>query len=289
MTDATSVPGFEERVASVKGTRLRYFAAGSGVPIVLVHGLGGAAANWIELAPALAERYRVLVPDLPGHAFSTALPATAGLAGFADRVAALIDSEALGPSVLVGHSLGGVVSLRLALRRPELVRGVVLASSAGIASATRRARLALTILALIRPGRQLARYTEQIVRRPSLRGLVFAGWGASDPASLSAAAARGFLAPTRLHTDTHGAAIALTLDDPRPDLEAVACPCLVLCGARDVEIPVSDDVEYARRLGAPLRVIPDCGHLLIGERPDACLDAIVEFVSSLGGAGDRAD
>ena len=46
-------------------------------------------------------------------------------------------------------------------------------------------------------------------------------------------------------------------------------------------MPLSDGMEYARRLGAPLRVIADCGHLLIGERPDACLRAIREFLASL--------
>jgi pimeloyl-ACP methyl ester carboxylesterase len=46
-------------------------------------------------------------------------------------------------------------------------------------------------------------------------------------------------------------------------------------------VRVDDGIEYARRLGAPLRTIAGCGHLLIGERPDACVAAIREFVSSL--------
>jgi pimeloyl-ACP methyl ester carboxylesterase len=46
-------------------------------------------------------------------------------------------------------------------------------------------------------------------------------------------------------------------------------------------VPVADGIEYARRLRASLRVIADCGHLLIGERPDACADAILSFVETL--------
>jgi pimeloyl-ACP methyl ester carboxylesterase len=46
-------------------------------------------------------------------------------------------------------------------------------------------------------------------------------------------------------------------------------------------VPVEDGIEYARRLGAPLRVVADCGHLLIGERPDACADAILSFLETL--------
>jgi pimeloyl-ACP methyl ester carboxylesterase len=48
----------------------------------------------------------------------------------------------------------------------------------------------------------------------------------------------------------------------------------VLWGARDGQLPLDDAFEYARRLGAPIRLVADCGHLLIAERPDAVLDAI---------------
>ena len=67
---------------------------------------------------------------------------------------------------------------------------------------------------------------------------------------------------------------ALTQDDPRADLHRVRAPALVLWGAHDNQLPLEDAFELARRLHAPVRVIAECGHLLIVERPDACLDAI---------------
>jgi pimeloyl-ACP methyl ester carboxylesterase len=75
---------------------------------------------------------------------------------------------------------------------------------------------------------------------------------------------------------------ALLVSDPRTELDRVMCPCLCLWGASDHWVRLEDGVEYARRLRAPLRTIAGCGHLLIGERPDACLAAIREFVDSLG-------
>src|SRR5205085_10367092 len=54
----------------------------------------------------------------------------------------------------------------------------------------------------------------------------------------------------------------------------------IFWGAADRLVPVEDGVEYAPRLRAPLRTIPDCGHLLIGERPDACVEAIRDFLDS---------
>jgi pimeloyl-ACP methyl ester carboxylesterase len=53
----------------------------------------------------------------------------------------------------------------------------------------------------------------------------------------------------------------------------------VLWGARDNQLPIGDAFDYARRLRGRLRVIADCGHLLIGERPDACADAIERFLA----------
>jgi len=131
VTDA-KLPGLEERFLQVKGVGMRYFVGGSGPPLVLVHGLGGAAANWTELAPLLARRHRLLVPDLPGHGGSTPLPAVAGLAPFADRVALVAEREGMLPAPAAGPSLAALVVLRLASRRPPDVSAVVLAAGAGL-------------------------------------------------------------------------------------------------------------------------------------------------------------
>src|ERR1044072_1074200 len=129
------LPPFVERHLDVRGVRIRTFESGSGPTIALLHGLGGAASNWTLVAPPLAGRFRVVVPDLPGHGGSSALPAPVeALHPCADRIGSVLPE----PAVLVGHSLGAVVALRLAVRRPELVRGVVLAGAAGIGTGTRR-------------------------------------------------------------------------------------------------------------------------------------------------------
>src|SRR6188508_222877 len=137
MLDNSFLPGFSARSCDVRGARLRVFEAGEGPTVLLLHGLGGAASNWVAVAPALAERARIVVPELPGHGGSSALPApVATLDAYADRVAGVLET----PAVVAGHSLGGVVALRLALRHPRLVRGIVLAGSAGLSSGTRRSQ-----------------------------------------------------------------------------------------------------------------------------------------------------
>jgi pimeloyl-ACP methyl ester carboxylesterase len=279
VTDA-KVPGFEERFAEVWACRLRYFLGGreGAPPVVLVHGLGGCATNWVDVAPSLAERYRVLVPELPGHGLSTPLPAVPNLAVFADRLAVVAEREGMLPATFVGHSLGGVVAVRLALRRPDAVSALVLAATAGISSATRRAKYGLRILGIIGPRRLVAPWAGSVAGSSLLRQAVFGHWGAADPLILSPAAVDGFLEGTRLTSDSVSAARALVRDDIRAELGELRCPVVVLWGARDNQLPLADGFEFARRLGAPLRVIADCGHLLIGERPDLCADAIESFV-----------
>lgn len=284
MTDA-KLDGLEERFADIKGVRMRYFVGGEGPPLILIHGLGGAASNWTELAPLLRRRHRLLVPDLPGHGGSTALPAVSGLQPYADRVALVAESEGLLPAPVVGHSLGGMVVLRMALRRPDDVEAVVLAGAAGLSVGNVWGRQLLSVFTAVRPGRLAGRYRSLVQRSRVLRRLVFGFVSVSDPVGLTDKAVEGFLAGQLLHTDVDSAWQALRRDDPRQELEAVRAPVLVLWGAEDVQLPLDDAFEYTRRLRARLRVIPGCGHLLIGERPEACADAIETFLGDSGFEG----
>ena len=283
MTDAKSfAAGSElaERSLAVKGRTIRYFVGGAGAPLVLVHGLGGSAANWAELAPLLTTHFRLVIPDLPGHGASEPLAGVAGLQPYADRVAAVMEHEGAMPAPLVGHSLGGLVVLRLALRRPATVSAVVLAAAAGLSIGGIWSRNLLTAVTVVRPGRLAGRYRSLIARSPILRRIVFGVVSVADPIGLSDLSVEGFLAGQVLHTDTGSAWRALRDDDPRQELERLRQPALVLWGADDVQLPLEDAFEYARRLRAPLRVIAGCGHLLIGERPEPCADAVREFLVS---------
>lgn len=277
-----AIPGFETREHSWRATPLRYAVGGDGDPVALVHGLGGTIANWRLIAPALARSRRVVVPDLPGHGGSAPLPAAPNVDAFADAVLAVLEAEEALPATFVGHSLGGLVALRAAVRRPDAVRGVVLAAGAGISSATRAAETTLTVLGLVQPGRALAPWRRRLARSRSGRTLMFGWWGVADPEGLEPEMAEAFLSGPAEHTDTAAAGRALLASDPRRELERVSCPVLCLWGTSDNWVPLADGMEYARRLRAPLRTIAGCGHLLIGERPDACLAAISAFLAELG-------
>jgi 3-oxoadipate enol-lactonase len=273
--------GFEELRIRHRGTELRYLASGSGPPLVLVHGLGGCAANWRAIAPAFAPERRVIVPELPGHGGSEPLPGVSSLDPFAEAVLAVLEAEDALPAPWVGHSLGGLVGLRAAVRRPEAVTGIVLAAAAGISSATRLAEATVTALGLVKPGRLLGRRRARVSRSRLGRTVAFGWWGVADPAGLDPELAEAFLAGPPQHTDTLSAGRALVATDPRLELDRVGCPCVCLWGADDNWVPLQDGIEYARRLRAPLRSIAGCGHLLIGERPELVVRAVREFLAGL--------
>jgi pimeloyl-ACP methyl ester carboxylesterase len=268
---------FEER----RLDGLRYFVGGSGPPIVLVHGLGGMASNWLLVAPQLAGERRVIVPELPGHGGSAPLEEAQNIDPYADAVLAVADAEGAVPAPWVGHSLGALVGLRAALRRPDAVTGLVLAAGAGISSATRIGEATVTLLGVVQPGRLIGRRARSVSRSELGRKLAFGWWGVADPAGFDPEMAEAFLLGPPQHTDTVSAGRALVASDPRSDLDRVGCPCLCLWGARDNWVPLKDGMEYARRLRAPLRTIADCGHLLIGERPDAVVSAVRDFVAGV--------
>ena len=270
MTSATKLVGLgEERAAG-----LRLYTGGTGRTVVLLHGLGGSAANWGAVADGLRGSHRILVPDLPGHGGSPAPAARADVGWFADTLAAALAVAEGGPAIVVGHSFGGQVALRLASRHPQLVSALLLVAPSGIRTGARRVRISVAVTTLLRPGRLVAPFRHRWSARPWFRRAVFRPWLVADAAALSEQAALGFLDGPQEHLDTRSAGRAMVADDPRGELDRVRCPTLVLWGARDPQLPVDDGFEYARRLRAPVRVIADCGHLVIGERPDAVLDGI---------------
>jgi pimeloyl-ACP methyl ester carboxylesterase len=256
---------------------LRYHVGGEGEPLLLLHGLSGSTGNWVELLPELLARYRVIAVDLPGHAGSGRLPRGASTADFAAAAAAALDAENVSSALVAGHSFGGLVALRLARSRPELVRGLLLVSPAGIRSATPVVRAIALTSTTIRPGRFAALLGSRYAGRSWYRRAVFRPWFVSDAVALTPAATLGLLGDQRRHADTRTAARAMCADDPRRELSEIRCPVVVLWGARDPQLPLDDAFDYARRLRAKLRLVADCGHLVIVERPSAVMDALAEL------------
>ena len=110
------------------GVRAFYKAWGTGLPIALLHSGGSSSAQWDRPGEGLADHRRLIAPDLLGFGATGMWPVSGELSQIlqADLVAEVIVRECAGPIDVVGHSYGGGTAVRLALRRPELVRSLVL-------------------------------------------------------------------------------------------------------------------------------------------------------------------
>src|SRR5579871_3284223 len=104
--------------------RLHFKQFGGGEPLVLLHGLFGAADNWFSVAPKLAERFRVIVPDLRNHGQSPHL-AEMDYPLMAADVEELLDACGVASARVIGHSMGGKTAMQLALDSPNRVQKLV--------------------------------------------------------------------------------------------------------------------------------------------------------------------
>ncbi len=130
-TEPMRVDSIESLEFQLGDHRAHYLRAGSGSPVVLLHGGASDAFDWAETMVALSESYSLYAPDLIGYGLSDGNSNGYYLSDFVESTLAFIHELGLRSQVLVGHSLGGRISLEIALRHPEMVRKLVLIDTAG--------------------------------------------------------------------------------------------------------------------------------------------------------------
>ncbi len=268
---------------------------GAGPPVVLVHGVTLSGAVWVRQFTALADRHRVIAIDQRGHG-----PSVAGSEGYTfDRLARdtldVLDDLAIADAVLVGHSMGGMVSLTAALDHPvrmaEHVAGLVLvATTPGPVSGvplwplvTRRATALAgrTLTSAERhgwgllPGEDLASWSTRLAfgSRPTPLDLELTR---SLTSAMSPSAMADLL-------------VSLVAFDVRGRLGEIRLPTRIVAGSRDVLLPLF----HARRMAAAipdavLQVLPGCGHMVMLERPDQLNELLHELSVSVQPASGNA-
>jgi pimeloyl-ACP methyl ester carboxylesterase len=128
-TDWTTDTKGTGQYAEVNGINLYYETMGTGRPLILLHGGLGSGEMFGPVRPALAEHHQVIVPDLQGHGRTADIDRPIDIRLMADDIAALIDHLELDKPDLVGYSLGGGVALQTAVKYPDKVRRLVVASA----------------------------------------------------------------------------------------------------------------------------------------------------------------
>jgi pimeloyl-ACP methyl ester carboxylesterase len=265
-----------------KKATLSVLSAGTGHPVLCVHGLGGTKASFLPTVAALADSYRVIALDLPGFGESDKPIAAAYDAPyFANAVAALMDELAIDSAHVVGNSLGGRVAIELGLLHPERLRQLVLLSPA---LAWLRERRLKWLLQLPLPRLGLIQPTPRWVAEPIVRRIVPGGdrgWVAAGVDEFL----RCYLTP-RGRAAFYEAARNIYLDEPEGEdgfwnrLGGLECDTMFVWGRSDTLVPIAFMKHVERTLPRARHVELDCGHVPQLERPIETHGAIREFLPS---------
>ncbi|MDO8905885.1 alpha/beta fold hydrolase BchO [Hydrogenophaga sp.] len=244
---------------------------------LLLHGTGASTHSWRDVAPLLAKRYTVVAPDLPGHAFTGIPPGGAGapqlsLPGMARAIASLMKQLEANPALIIGHSAGAAIAIRMVLDRLANPRRIV-----GINAAL----MPLGGLA----GQWFSPAAKVMAAMPLIPRLF--AWRAQNPVVLaqllgrtgSVLDVRGTALYHRLVSDRDHVAGALAMmanwDLPQlaRDLPKLAVPLDLIVGEQDRTVPPADSRKAMERLApdsrGTLTVLPSLGHLAHEEAPAA--------------------
>jgi pimeloyl-ACP methyl ester carboxylesterase len=270
-----AAPTLRARSASVGDLRLRYIRAGSGTPVVLLHGYGESLLSWEGVFDRLAREADVIAVDLPGFGLSSK-PASGYTAdSLAVVVFALLDQLRVRRVVLVGHSLGGVVATAMTVRAPARVLAMALVDPALITpwALAQTSDSSLTGLSL---RRVIAEY-ERL--RGRFGGVHDGNWMAED--SLAAA-----YHPS--DDPTYATALTAVLREfdfaflTEDRARRLTIPVQLIWGALDPVIPVQAGRALAERLpNAVITVLPRTWHRPQVERPAEVARILSGFVSAV--------
>lgn len=279
-------PQFEEWQISLHGRRVIYRIAGSGPPVVLIHGMLNSSSHWQAVAQRLAADYTVVAPDLIGHGDSAAPRGDYSLGAHAASIRDLLAAIGIERASIVGHSLGGGVAMQFFYQFPQRVERLVLISSGGlgreVSPLLRTAALPgmSALLSLTIHPRLLA------ALRGSGTGLRERGFGAGVYLQAiaralrpleSAGAREAFLHTLRAVIDIHGQRVSAT--DRLTLLESI--PTLIVWGERDRTIPIEHGrLAHEAIPHSTMKTIPRSAHFPHLEAPEELSRLLQEFLGA---------
>jgi len=270
--------------------RLYVDRRGEGFPILCLHGHPGSGRALRVLTDFLAARAQILAPDLRGYGRSRTRQPFA-MSAHLDDLEALLDERGLQRCLLLGWSLGGILALELALRRPQLASGLILIATAARPRSAHPPVSALdlaytglaALLNSLRPGWRWN--IDTFGRRSLFRYLL----GRQTPAAYRYLARDGVAAYLQTSRQADRALReALQQGYNRlPELAAIACPCLAVAGGRDRHITPASSQETANHLAdCTWHCYSEAAHLLPWEEPERLLSDLDAWLQARPEATD---
>lgn len=269
----------------VPGARLHYEDTGGGAEtIVFAHGLLWSGEMFAAQVAALRDRYRCVTFDFRGQGGSEVTAGGYDMDTLSEDAAALIAGLGCAPCHFAGLSMGGFVALRLALRRPELLRSLILLETTAdpepAPNVPRYRRLNL-----------VARWLGLRLVAGRVMPIMFGEKFLTDPARAAERAAwrRRLVANHRVGISraVRGVIERRGVGD---EIHRIALPTLIVVGDQDVAtVPAKSERMHARIAGSKLVVVPGAGHSSTVEEPAAVTAALGSFLAERGGKNGKTE
>jgi pimeloyl-ACP methyl ester carboxylesterase len=247
--------------------------AGSGPPVLALHGIGGGAYFFGGLARRLAPRHRVIALDNPGTGGSVSATSPFTLESAAADIADLIADKIGTPVTILGHSFGTMLALRIWETRPDSVRALIFACGLPKARSNVRERLSLRAQDIARHG--IAGWGPKMSP-----GVFSAAWMASHPESLSLFESLFEAQDPAAYVRSIEVLLATDLGALVP---AVRVPCAAIIGTEDSYAPPEAALDFIAKLPVKCRetLLEGCGHMPFYEKPEAFAKAVEDFLVTL--------
>lgn len=271
----------QDRYITVGNANIRYWDEGQGPPLLLVHGLGGFAENWAANIFPLAERHRVLVPDLPGFGRSGKTPAPRSMFDFVRFLNEFTEALKIEKASLAGNSLGGGLVLQFAVEYAAKVEKLVLVDNAGMGREVINDFKVCSIPflgeLLIRPSRDASIATwRKVLHDPAAvtEDLITLGY---EYMTLPGAK-KALMNTIRAGIDIRGQRMEL-VRELMAGLGSVTALALIIWGRQDRILPVAHaHVCHERLPGSRLEIFDNCGHMPQLEHPDRFNALVLAFL-----------
>jgi pimeloyl-ACP methyl ester carboxylesterase len=281
-----SAPTFDRWEIELHGHRVEYRTAGSGPPVVLIHGMVNSSRHWEQVALRLADDYTVVAPDLIGHGDSATPRGDYSLGAHAAAIRDLLATIGIDRATIVGHSLGGGVAMQFFWQFPERTERLALVSSGGLGHGVspllRSAALpgATPLLWLASQPRIVSALCE-LGERMRRRGIGAGVYAQAIARALRPLQERGsrqaFLQTLRSVIDIRGQRVSAR--DRLHLLEGL--PTLIVWGERDNTIPLSHGFDaHVAVPGSRFETLPRAAHFPHLEDPEGLAAVLRRFLEA---------